>query len=188
MSFARGKRFLEASTTGAALGVCLITLVFIASSPIRRAFQAGSAGQPFLVVGVACVIGGGLVSAAMAPAATYHSSWAVAYIVLVAGVAQVALGLGQARVTGGDVPPRVLRSELAAWNLGNAAVLAGTLLDVAPALYAGSALLIAALVLVLYAIRDAQPGPALVATRVIVALLGISMPVGIVLQAVTHSA
>ncbi|MEO6886061.1 MAG: hypothetical protein ABI232_07230 [Jatrophihabitantaceae bacterium] len=140
----------------------------------------------FVLLGGACVIGGGLVSAAMAPAATYHSSWAVAYIVLVAGVAQVALGLGQAGLVGEDLPRWVLRSELVGWNLGNAAVVAGTLLDVTLALYVGCALLVAALGLVLYAIRNAQPGRTLVTIRAIVVLLLISMPVGVVLQAATH--
>jgi hypothetical protein len=139
-----------------------------------------------VVLGGACVIGGGLVSAAAAPAASYHSSWAVAYIVLVAGVAQAALGLGQAALAGQDVGHRVLRTELVAWNLGNAAVVAGTLLDVAPGLYAGCVLLVVALALVLYAVRDAPPGRALVTTRTIVALLLVSMPVGVVLQALTH--
>ncbi|MGH3200339.1 MAG: hypothetical protein ACRDNT_31475 [Streptosporangiaceae bacterium] len=152
----------------------------------RPAAWTRPAGRPFVLLGGACVIGGGLLSAAMAPAASYHSSWAVAYIVLIAGVAQAALGLGQTALTGGDVPRRVVRAELAGWNLGNAAVVAGTLLEVAPVLYTGCALLVAALMLVLYAIRHAQPGRVLVATRVIVALLLISMPIGIVLQALDH--
>lgn len=139
-----------------------------------------------MLLGVACVIGGGLVSAAAAPAPSYHSSWAVAYIVLVAGAAQVALGLGQSALTEGNVADRTVRAELLGWNLGNAAVVAGTLLDVTPVLYAGCALLVAVLVLVLYAIRHAKPARMLVATRVIVILLLISMPVGIVLEAVKH--
>lgn len=84
-----------------------------------------------MIIGGSCVIGGGLLSAAMAPMTSYHSSWAVAYIVLIAGVAQAALGLGQAGLTDGTVPARVVRGELLRWNAGDAAVVAGTLLDVA---------------------------------------------------------
>lgn len=153
---------------------------------IRPAPWTRPVAAPFVVLGAACVVGGGLVSAAMAPSASYHSSWAVAYIVLIAGVAQAALGLGQASLTGGDVPRRVVRAELAGWNLGNAAVVAGTLLDVTAVLYLGCALLLAALVLVLYAIRHAPPGRVLLTTRVIVAVLLVSMPTGIVLQSLTH--
>lgn len=143
-----------------------------------------SAAAPFVAAGAAWVIGGGLVSAAMAPAASYHSSWAVAYIVLVAGVAQAALGLGQAALAGRDLGARTRRTQLVAWNLGNAAVLAGTLLDVAPVLYVGCALLVGTLVLVLHGVRHAAPGRLLLTVRVIVVVLLVSMPVGIVLQAV----
>lgn len=143
------------------------------------------AERPFVLLGGACIVAGGLVSAAAAPTASYLSSWAVAYLVLVAGAAQVVLGLGQARLTG-DLSRRVLQGELLAWNLGNAAVLAGTLLGVAPALYAGCALLVAALVLVLLAIRHARNGWLLTTTRIVVVLLLVSIPVGIVLQAARH--
>lgn len=80
----------------------------------------------------------------------------------------------------------MLQAELLAWNLGNAAVLVGTLLGAAPALYAGCALLVAALALVLYAVRRARPGWLLTTTRIIVVLLLVSIPVGIVLQAARH--
>lgn len=150
---------------------------------VRPAAWACPAGRPFMLAGGACVIGGGLVSAAMAPVASYHSSWAVAYIVLVAGVAQAALGFGQGTLAGGDVPRRVVGAELAGWNLGNAAVVTGTLIEVAAVLYVGCALLVTALALVLYAIRHAPSSRTLVATRVVTALILFSMPIGIVLQA-----
>jgi hypothetical protein len=158
----------------------------MAAPVMYPAAWAHSAARPFVLLGGACVIGGGLVSAAAAPSASYHSSWAVAYIVLIAGVAQAALGLGQSTLAGGTVAGRTVLAELLAWNLGNAAVVAGTLLDLAPLLYLGCALLIAALALVLYAIRHAPPGRVLLTTRVIVAVLLVSMPIGIVLQALTH--
>ena len=105
---------------------------------------------------------------------------------LVAGVAQVFLGLAQARVSSGSVSRRVLGFELATWNLGNAAVVAGTLLDVAAALYLGCALLITTLVLILVITRHAPRGRVLLATRVVIVLLLISMPIGIVIQGVAH--
>ena len=144
------------------------------------------AAVPFVALGGACVVGGGLVSAATAPTASYHSSWAVAYLVLVAGVAQAVLGLAQAALAGGGVDARTVRAELVSWNIGNAAVLAGTLLDVPPVLYAGCALVVATLVLVLRAVRHAPPGPWLLTARAVIALLLISMPVGIVLQTIGH--
>lgn len=137
----------------------------------------------FVVAGVVCVIGGGLLSAATAPVASYHSSWAVAYVVLVAGVAQVVLGLAQGALAPDGIPVRVWQAEFGAWNLGNAAVVAGTVLDVPPLLYAGCVLLVTTLALVLTAIRRARPGRLLTTTRLIVVLLLVSMPVGVALQA-----
>ena len=53
-----------------------------------------AAAAPFVAIGVLCVIAGGLTAGVTAPAASERSSWASAYLVLVAGVAQVGLGLG----------------------------------------------------------------------------------------------
>lgn len=140
----------------------------------------------FVAVGGACIVGGGLLSAASAPVPSYHSSWAVAYLVLVAGVAQVVLGLTQASLAGAHLSRGLLTAELLTWNLGNAEVLAGTLLDVAIALYLGTALLIATLVLVLIATRGAPRPRLLLVTRLIIVLLLISMPIGLVIHAFGH--
>jgi hypothetical protein len=87
---------------------------------------------PFGIVGVICVVAGGLVAAVTAPAATEHGGRAAAYLVLVAGVAQVGLGFGQALLAPGPLSARLVAIEVAVWNLGNAAVLAGTLLGATP--------------------------------------------------------
>ena len=60
---------------------------------------------------------------------TQHGTWAVAYLVLVGGVAQIAVGVGQALHTTTRVSPRVVAAEFTAFNLGNAGVLLGTLLE-----------------------------------------------------------
>lgn len=150
------------------------------------ASSTARAAAPFVVLGTGLVIVGGLVSAAAAPTASYHSSWAVAYIVLVAGVAQALLGLGQAVLTGGTVSAGERRLELWCWNLGNAAVVAGTLLDVPIMLYLGCVGLIVTLVLVLRATAHVPSGRMLWIMRIVVAVLLVSMPTGIVIQAFTH--
>src|SRR5579875_3107512 len=99
---------------------------------------------PFAAFGTACVIAGGLVAAATAPAPSGHGSWAAAYLVLVGGVAQVALGAGQALLAPRSPSRRLVAAEFAGWNAGNAAVLAGTLAGVTPLVDAGGALLVAA--------------------------------------------
>lgn len=144
------------------------------------------AASPFVILGLALVVVGGLVSAAAAPNASYHSSWAVAYIVLVAGAAQGVLGLAQAALTAGEVSGAVRQAELWCWNVGNALVVAGTLTDVPVVLYLGCVPLIITLVLMLRAIVHVPSSWLVWLMRVVVVVLLVSMPTGIVLQAVAH--
>ena len=84
---------------------------------------------PFFATGTLAIIGGGIASAIAAQNPSYLASWAVAYLVLVVGVAQIALGAGLAEFGQGNPAIHSLRSIFALFNLGNAGVLAGTLLQ-----------------------------------------------------------
>lgn len=110
----------------------------------------------YLVVGSGCVVAGGIWSAVAASAPSEHSSWAVAYLVLVAGVAQIGLGRG-IELFEASLPARSWRPavEFAAWNIGNALVLSGVLAGVPALVDAGSVCLAVALVLALYGVRGA---------------------------------
>lgn len=142
-----------------------------------------SPALPFAAFGAACIVLGGLVSAAIAPTPTEHGSWAVAYLVLVGGVAQVALGAGQALLAPTTPSRHVVRSEMTGWNTGNAAVLVGTLLGFNWLADIGGAILIASLVLVIRQMRGAARRPAwpLYLYRGLIALVLVSVPVGLVL-------
>jgi len=146
---------------------------------------------PFLVIGTACVIAGGLVAAATAPTPSEHGSWAAAYLVLVAGVAQVGLGAGQA-MSGGRTSRRAVLAELTGWNLGNAAVLAGTLAGVGFIVDLGGAALLVVLALLLRSALTAGGAPPgrgrwlLRSYCALLALLIVSIPVGLVLERVQH--
>ena len=59
--------------------------------------------------------------------------WVAAFLVLVAGVAQIALGAGQAWLVCQRPSSRVLRTELVAWNAGLIGTILGTIVAV-PAL------------------------------------------------------
>ena len=112
--------------------------------------------------------------------------WASAYLVLVVGVAQVALGIGLGLLAGASLGRRELAWVFALFNLGNAAVLAGTLLDgvLGGSVWivdAGGALLAAAMALLLYLVRGAARGWLLGAFVAVVAVILVSMPVGLVL-------
>ena len=145
---------------------------------------------PAVVVGALCIVAGGLVAAVTGPLALVDGSWAAAYLVLVAGVAQITLAGGQARLASWARHPvdgRLLLVEFVGWNLGNVAVLAGTLWPATWLVDLGGALLVVALGALLVATRSgsgrAEVGrgrrAALLSVRALVALLLVSIPVGL---------
>ena len=160
-----------------------------------------AAARPFVVLGGIGVIAGGLVAAATAQSPSENASWAAAYLVLVIGAAQIALGFGQA-----VLPPQApstgqVRSRALGWAIANAAVMCGTLVDVPALLYAGSALLVVTLIAFLRALPLTMPVGRLrhrgglrqagglrrawpiVGYRAIVVVLLVSTPVGCIVSA-----
>lgn len=137
---------------------------------------------PFIAVGTACVVAGGLVSAVTAPVASEHGSWTAAYLVLVSGVTQVALGAGQALLATAPVPGRVVVGELTAWNAGNAATLAGTLIGAVLVVDAGGVLLVGALALWVSGVRCVRRRSwGLCLYLLLVGLMLASVPIGVLL-------
>lgn len=151
-----------------------------------RPLPGWPAAPPFVALGTACVIAGGLVAAGVAMAPSELGSWAAAYLVLVGGVAQVALGVGQALLAPQPPGRRAVTAEVAGWNAGNGAVLAGTLLGATWLADVGGALLVATMALALAAVRGAARCPSwpLHLYRALLALVLVSIPVGLVIAAV----
>ncbi|HTO00076.1 MAG TPA: hypothetical protein VL068_05315 [Microthrixaceae bacterium] len=83
--------------------------------------------RPFLYVGSACIVAGGLVAAVTEPFSFEQGSWLAAYLVLVGGVAQIALGVGQAALLHGVLERNSIVRELLTWNLGSLGVMIGSL-------------------------------------------------------------
>lgn len=149
--------------------------------------------RPYLIVGVACIVAGGLLAAATAYVTTQKTAWATAYIVLVGGIAQIGLGAAVAWLAP-VAPRRAAWWAFAGWNLGNAGVLAGQLAAILPLTYLGTAVLVVSLILVLVSVRTgrvtvvdgravrhvAHPG-VLWAFRGLVVLLAVTMPIGVIL-------
>lgn len=143
---------------------------------------------PFALAGAVCVVAGGVVAAVTGPTGWDDGSWVAAYLVLVAGVAQIGLGVGRAALA-----PRVpstgrVAAEWITWNAGNAVVVGGTLGDVPVVVSAGGVLLVAALGL-FTAATWARPapvaGPSPWLRRAFLALevvLLVSIPVGLTLS------
>ncbi|MEO6822374.1 MAG: hypothetical protein ABI468_08030 [Candidatus Nanopelagicales bacterium] len=139
------------------------------------------AGPP-LVLGVASVILGGLVAAVTTPMGWQHGAWAAAYLVLVTGVAQIGLGLGQAMLAMTPPSPTLVVVQVSGWNLGSAAVILGTLAAAPAVVSVGGVLLVACLGLLVFGVRGGRAGWLLWTYRGLVLLLLVSIPVGLVLS------
>lgn len=136
--------------------------------------------MPFIVVGGAAIVAGGLLSAATAFAPSYLASWAVAYLVLVVGVAQVALGLGQALLASEPPSRRVVAAEVVLFDVGNAGVMAGSLVGPRVLSLVGSGLLLVVLAAMLWAVRrPAHRGWPLHLYRLVLVILFVSIPIGL---------
>ncbi|WP_228266515.1 hypothetical protein [Ornithinimicrobium ciconiae] len=138
--------------------------------------------RPFVGLALLGVLAGGLVAAVTGPLDLRHGSWAAAYLVLVVGVAQAVFGAGRAWLPAvATVPPPRLLLELAAWNVGSLAIIAGTVLDQVWLVVAGSVLLVGALASWAAAVRTfrQEQRPLATAYLLFVAFLILSVVVGI---------
>src|SRR5699024_9719062 len=138
---------------------------------------------PSVITETGCIAAGGLVSAVTAPVPNEASAWAVAYLVLVCGLAQVLLGSGRVLLSSTSPSWRSIAAECMGWNVANAAILVGNLADVASLLYLGAVLLLVDIGLLLHGVRR-NAGTTrwpLYTYRVLAALLAVSVPVGLLL-------
>lgn len=149
----------------------------------EAALRRWSHALPFVGIGTVCVVAGGMVAAVTARNPTESGTWAAAYLVLVAGVAQIALGVGQALLAEEMPPPRLVVAELILWNCANTGVLAGSLLGVEPLIDAGGGLLVVVLALFAHRVRGAGRAARrlLFAYRLLVVALLVSVPIGLLL-------
>ena len=109
-----------------------------ASDPRHGLWQPGGT---LVCVGAVCVVCGGLVAAMTGPLKLAEGSWLAAYLVLVGGAAQYAIGRAPALLGARPMSARAGWTLLASWNLGNAAVIGGTLSSVPILVDTGAALL-----------------------------------------------
>lgn len=138
-------------------------------------------GLIFALIGGLSVVAGGLIAAVSRPLDWSYGSWVSAYLVLVTGVAQLVLGLGQEHLTMSDLRRRTIWIEIAGMNAGSAAVIAGTLTSYPWILDAGGLLIFIALVQALLAIRGVPASVFALLYRLIIAIVIVSIPVGLVL-------
>lgn len=93
---------------------------------LGTALNSRYAAVLFVALGTAAIMFAGLFSAATARSASYQSAWFVAYLVLVVGIAQVALGLGQWWLASRPLSMTIMVGELVLFNIGNVGVIVGT--------------------------------------------------------------
>lgn len=138
---------------------------------------------PFMVAGATAIVTGGALAAAIAaPSPTRHGVWAVAYLVLVLGVGQLVLGAGQALLAAEPLTPGAAALTSAAFNLSGAAIVLGVVTDRIVVFDVGAAVLFMVLVWLLYVVRrPARRGWALIAYRLFVAALIVSIPIGMLI-------
>ncbi len=144
------------------------------SAPTARVALAPPA-TAFAALGWAMVVAGGIVAAVNSAAPFAHGSWLAAYLVLVGGAAQIALGSGAAALAR-SAPARPLRLVL--WNVGSVAVPAGVLSDQAALVTLGSVALLAALAGFALAVRGAPRGGTLLLYHAGIVGLAASVIVG----------
>lgn len=140
----------------------------------------------FFTVGGCCIVAGGLVAAITGPLALTSGSWVAAYLVLVCGVAQCAFGIAQRAFARHPLSAGTFWVELACWNIGSGAVIAGTLVRESIVVDIGGALLVVALVLLMRAVSPSPtPRRALLwIYRVLIIVLLVSIPIGLTLATI----
>ena len=158
----------------------------MASYAIKDAPSTASLQQWLMIIGGIFVLIGGAVAAVTSPLAIDKGSWLAAYLVLVAGVPVYLVGQFIAHWLAG----RGGRALLIGWNLGNAAVIVGSLLSLPLLVDVGGLVLLIPLVYVLWiALQrkttvEGSGRAAVIARWLLIAALVImifSIPVGLVL-------
>jgi hypothetical protein len=110
----------------------------------------------FVATGIVATIFGGLLATGAVPALAAESGWLAAYLIIVAGIAQIALGAGQAWLAA--TCPGFERNafEWGVLNLGNLGVVTGSLLGSFWIVLSGSIAFTAALGLFAWGVRPVR--------------------------------
>lgn len=148
--------------------------------------QRLSAALPFFIVATLAMVGAGVVAAAVAHAPSQPLVWMIAYLILVVGVAQAALGGAQAWLSLSPPSMAFRVTEFILFNAGNTAVIGGTLCSSWTAVLAGTLLFAAALAMFLYSSWKSRGGWVIHVYRLLLAILFAGSVVGLLLSAFRH--
>ncbi|HEU4976470.1 MAG TPA: hypothetical protein VFT50_15360 [Baekduia sp.] len=139
----------------------------------RRAVLLTATGTGF-------IIAGGLVAAIQSASPFTHGAWLAAYLVLVGGASQLALGLGHLALRAQAPPAHLRDAQLTMWNAGNAAVAGGVLAGSTILVAAGSVALVVALATFAAGVGRGRPGARrwTLAYHLLLAALAVSVGIG----------
>lgn len=144
-----------------------------------RAFD--TAGWALFAIGTACIIAGGMVAAVTGPLDLAHGSWLAAYLVLVGGVGQCAMGAARLLAPARSSAAARGWTQVGAWNTGNALVIAGTLASLPLIVDLGGLVCMVGLAMALLHSRRLPGTWFSWPYRAVLALMLVSIPVGLVL-------
>lgn len=150
--------------------------------------QRVAAAAPFAALGTVAVVGGGALAAAVAYHPTEHLVWMVAYLVLVVGTVQWVFGAGQAWLAERAPRAPTVWGQWLVFNLGNAAVIGGTLGNRTGAVAAGTLLFVAAIAWFFAGVRRCRVRGWGTVYRVLLGLLFASACTGLLISALAHGA
>jgi hypothetical protein len=136
--------------------------------------------RAFFVVAGALVVVGGIVAAVNSASPFPHGSWLAAYLVLVGGASQVALGGWRLGLRQPRPAPRTIGAQLILWNFGVVCVPSGVLAGARGLVSIGSFALLSALTLYALETRRWRPSArkGTFLYLAIVGALGVSVVVG----------
>lgn len=140
-----------------------------------------NAATPFKLTAIGAIIAAGLVAAACAHAPTQPIVWMVAYLVLVVGVVQYALGAAQVALRDWQPKPTVVWGQWLIWNLGHATVIGGTLCHSVSTLIIGTLLYDIAIIWLAVSVKGGHRCLLRNGYWLLIALMFVSSWVGVVL-------
>ena len=160
------------------------------SNTADRLVACWPAARPFVVIGAACIVAGGVVAALSRPTDFDLGPWLAAFLVLVGGVAQVALGGGQAWLAVRPPTHRRIVIEVATWNVGLAVTIVGSLAAVPFVTTLGGIAVLCALALFLDSVgRTGSTSRSAIARKLytaVTAVVLVSTPIGLALAWIRH--
>jgi len=135
----------------------------------------------FLATALVALLAAGFAAAVFAHAPTRPLMWMVAYLVLVGGVAQAVLGIGQALLPPDPPSRRWCLLEWSLFNAGNLGVIAGTLAERTALVTLGTLLFVASLGTFLAGVRGQRAGWLLTLFRGVLVLVLLGAGTGLAL-------